>query len=154
MFKHLLIPTDGTKLSEAAVRAGIKLARENDAKVTALYVMPDYRAIIYGADALLTYNSAEFERNMNSDADAALQFVDQIARPEGVPCDFVRIVSESVYQTIVQQAQERHCDLICMASHGRKGISGILLGSETQRVLTHSHIPVLVHRPGPTDETS
>ena len=154
MFKHLLIPTDGSKLSEAAIRAGISLARENDAKVTALYVMPDYRAIIYGADALLTYNSAEFERSMNSNADTALQFVDQIARPEGVPCEFVRIASSSVYQTIVQQAQERHCDLICMASHGRKGISGILLGSETQRVLTHTHIPVLVHRPEVTSETS
>jgi nucleotide-binding universal stress UspA family protein len=90
MFKHLLIPTDGTKLSEAAVRAGVLLAREQGAKVTGLYVMPDYRAIIYGADALLTYNSAEFERSANSDADAALQFVDQIARPEGVPCNFVR----------------------------------------------------------------
>ncbi|KGG81987.1 universal stress protein [Comamonas thiooxydans] len=150
MFKHLLIPTDGTKLSEAAVRAGVLLAREQDAKVTGLYVMPDYRAIIYGADALLTYNSAEFERSANNDADAALQFVDQIARPEGVPCNFVRVTHASVYQAIVQQAQELQCDLICMASHGRKGIGGILLGSETQRVLTHSHVPVLVHRPAST----
>ena len=150
MFKHLLIPTDGTKLSEAAVRAGVLLAREQGAKVTSLYVMPDYRAIIYGADALLTYNSAEFERSANSDPDAALQFVDQIARPEGVPCNFVRVTHASVYQAIVQQAQELQCDLICMASHGRKGIGGILLGSETQRVLTHSHIPVLVHRPAST----
>ena len=150
MFKHLLIPTDGTKLSEAAVRAGVLLAREQGAKVTSLYVMPDYRAIIYGADALLTYNSAEFERSANSDADAALQFVDQIARPEGVPCNFVRVTHASVYQAIVKQAQELQCDLICMASHGRKGIGGILLGSETQRVLTHSHVPVLVHRPAST----
>ena len=112
MFKHLLIPTDGTKLSEAAVRAGVLLAREQGAKVTSLYVMPDYRAIIYGADALLTYNSAEFERSANSDADAALQFVDQIARPEGVPCNFVRVTHASVYQAIVKQAQELQCDLV------------------------------------------
>ena len=132
------------------MRAGVLLAREQGAKVTGLYVMPDYRAIIYGADALLTYNSTEFERSANSDADAALQFVDQIARPEGVPCNFVRVTHASVYQAIVHQAQELQCDLICMASHGRKGIGGILLGSETQRVLTHSHVPVLVHRPAST----
>ncbi|MEX8194280.1 universal stress protein [Comamonas guangdongensis] len=147
MFKHLLIPTDGSKLSEAAVRTGMCLAREQGARVTGLYVMPDYRAIIYGADALLTYNSAEFERSVNKDADNALQFMEQAARQEGVPCEFVRVTSASIYQAIVKQAKESGCDLICMASHGRKGISGILLGSETQRVLTHTNVPVLVHRP-------
>lgn len=150
MFKHLLIPTDGSKLSEAAVRSGILLARVLDAKVTGLYVMPDYSTIIYGADALLTYNNADFVQSTNRDADMALQFVERIARQEGVISEFIRVTSISVYQAIINQAVESHCDLICMASHGRKGISSILVGSETQRVLTHTNIPVLVHRPEKT----
>lgn len=147
MYKHLLLPTDGTFLSEAAVRAGITLAREQGAKVTALYVAPDYRAIIYGADALITYNYSEFETSANKQADTALQFVEHLALQEGVPYELVRADNFSIYQTIIDQAQQSGCDLICMASHGRKGVGGLLLGSETQRVLTHTNIPVLVHRP-------
>ncbi|MBV8247713.1 MAG: universal stress protein [Comamonas sp.] len=147
MFKHVLIPTDGSELSQAAARAGIQLAKEQGAQVTGLYVMPDYRALIYGADALVTYNSSEFEQSANKDADAALQFIEMLAQQEGVPCKTARSTSMSVFQAIIKEAQSSGCDLICMASHGRKGISGVLLGSETQRVLTHSSIPVLVHRP-------
>ncbi|MBV8247712.1 MAG: universal stress protein [Comamonas sp.] len=147
MFKHLLIPTDGTELSEAAVRAGLKLAKEQGAQVTGLYVMPDYRALIYGVNALMTYNADEFEKSAAQEADAALQFMEQLAQQEGVQFRPVRVTSMSVFQAIVREAQNSHCDLICMASHGRKGITSVLLGSETQRVLTHSNIPVLVHRP-------
>ena len=146
MYKHILLPTDGTILSESAVRAGISLAREQGAKVTALYVMSDYRAVLFGADALMTYDHSEFERVANKEANTALQFVEHLALQEGVPCELTRSSNLSIYQAIVNQAKESACDLICMASHGRKGISGILLGSETQKVLTHTNIPVLVHR--------
>lgn len=147
MFKHLLIPTDGSELSNEAVRTGIRLAHELGAKVTALYVMPDYNALIYGAEALLTINAAELDTHVQEFADKALHFVEHLAREEGVACATVCTPNAAIYRAIVKQAQDLDCDLICMASHGRKGISEFLLGSETHKVLTHSSIPVLVHRP-------
>jgi nucleotide-binding universal stress UspA family protein len=151
MFKHLLIPTDGSELSKEAVRSGIRLAHELGAKVTALYVMPDYNALIYGAEALLTINAAEFDAHVQKYADKALHLAEHLAREQNVPCATVRTASASIYRAIVKQAQDLDCDLICMASHGRKGISELLLGSETQKVLTHSSIPVLVHRAVPKE---
>ena len=146
MFKHILIPTDGSKLSEAAVRAGIELAGDQGAKVTVLYVMPDYRALIYGARSMTAYDTTELTKNSNAEADAVLKFAEDLAGARGLAIHSVRTISPSVAEAIIVQAQEGRCDLICMASHGRKGLSGILLGSETQKVLTNSSIPVLVHR--------
>lgn len=146
MFKHILIPTDGSKLSEGALRAGIQLAKEQGAQVTALYVIPDYAAMIYGGEALMTYSSSELNKDSEKEADKVLHIAQNIANAENVECRTARTVNISVHQAIIKLAQEIHCDLICMASHGRKGIAGILLGSETQRVLVNSSIPVLVHR--------
>ena len=147
MFKHILIPTDGSKLSEAALRAGMQLAKEQGSQVTVLYVMPDYSAMIYGAEALMAYNSAEFDKSAQKEADKVLQVAADIAKAENVPCKTASVINISVNQAIIKQAEDSQCDLICMASHGRKGIAGILLGSETQRVLVNSRVPVLVHRP-------
>lgn len=147
MFKHILIPTDGSKLSEAALRAGMQLAKEQGSQVTVLYVMPDYSAMIYGAEALMAYNSAEFDKSAQKEADKVLQVAADIAKAESVPCKTASVMNISVNQAIIKQAEDSQCDLICMASHGRKGIAGILLGSETQRVLVNSRVPVLVHRP-------
>lgn len=146
MFKHILIPTDGSKLSAAALRSGMQLAREQGAQVTVLYVMPDYRTMIYGSGALMAFNSEEFDRSAQKEADEVLQAAAEIAKVEGVACKTERVTNMVVNKAIIQQAQDSHCDLICMASHGRKGIAGVLLGSETQRVLVNSSIPVLVHR--------
>ena len=85
MFKHLLIPTDGSELSKEAVRSGIRLAHELGAKVTALYVMPDYNALTYGAEALLTINAAEFDAHVQKYADKALHFVEHLAREQTSP---------------------------------------------------------------------
>ena len=147
MFKHILIPTDGSKLSEAALRAGLQLAKEQGAQVTVLYVMPDYATMIYGSEALMAYNATEMTKSAEKEADKVLKVATDIAAAEGVNCKTVRATDFSVNQAIIKTAQESNCDLICMASHGRKGIAGILLGSETQRVLVNSRIPVLVHRP-------
>lgn len=147
MFKHILIPTDGSKLSEAALRTGMQLAKEQGSQVTVLYVMPDYSAMIYGAEALMAYNSAEFDKSAQKEADKVLQVAADIAKAESVPCKTASVMNISVNQAIIKQAEDSQCDLICMASHGRKGIAGILLGSETQRVLVNSRVPVLVHRP-------
>ena len=146
MFKHILIPTDGSKLSEAALHAGIQLAKEQGAQVTALYVTPDYAAMVYGTEALMGYNAKEMDKGAQEEARKVLQVAQDIAKAEGVECKTAQVMYISIHQAIIKQAQESQCDLICMASHGRKGIAGILLGSETQRVLVNSSIPVLVHR--------
>ena len=146
MFKHILIPTDGSKLSEAALRAGLQLAREQDSEVTVLYVVPDYSALMYASEGMVGYNPSELRKDAERTADKVLQAVQDIASAEGVECKTERAMNFSVHQAIIQQAKDSDCDLICMASHGRKGIAGILLGSETQRVLVNSSIPVLVHR--------
>jgi nucleotide-binding universal stress UspA family protein len=148
MFKHVLIPTDGSKLSEAAVRTGIQLAKEQGAQVTALFVMANYQALIYGSRAMIAYDATEFEKSAQAEADTVLHFAEELAKAEGVPFNGVRVTNASVSEAIIKQAKDEQCDLICMASHGRKGLSGILLGSETQKVLTNSSIPVLVHRAG------
>ena len=146
MFKHILIPTDGSKLSEAALHAGLQLAKEQGAEVTVLYVMPDYSALMYASEGMVTYNPSELRKDAEKTADKVLQAVQDMAKAEGVECKTARTMNFSVHQAIIQQAKDSNCDLICMASHGRKGLSGILLGSETQKVLTHSKIPVLVYR--------
>ena len=146
MFKHILIPTDGSKLSDAALHAGLQLAKEQGSEVTVLYVMPDYSALMYSGEGMSTYNSSELNKDSEKTADRVLQAAQDLAKAEVVACKTARTTNYSVHQAIIQQAKDSHCDLICMASHGRKGIAGILLGSETQRVLVNSSIPVLVHR--------
>lgn len=147
MFKHILIPTDGSKLSEAALHAGLQLAKEQGSEVTVLYVMPDYSALMYSGEGMVAYNPSELRKDAERMADKVLQGVQDIAKADGVDCKTARTMNFSVHQAIIQQAKDSQCDLICMASHGRKGIAGILLGSETQRVLVNSSVPVLVHRP-------
>ena len=147
MFKHILIPTDGSKLSEAALHAGLQLAKEQGSEVTVLYVMPDYSAMMYSSEGMVGYSPSELRKDAEKMADKVLQAVQDMAKAEGAECKTARTMNFSVHQAIIQQAKDSNCDLIVMASHGRKGLAGILLGSETQRVLVNSHIPVLVHRP-------
>ncbi|KAB2903367.1 MAG: universal stress protein [Burkholderiaceae bacterium] len=145
MFKHILIPTDGSALSDSAVTRGMRLAREAHARVTALYAMPEYQVLTY--DAGMMGDTRElFETQTRARADTILGHVKHIADEEGVPCDLVAVANDRPYDAIIHTARERGCDLILMASHGRRGIEGFLLGSETHKVLTHSKIPVLVHR--------
>lgn len=144
MYKHLLIPTDGTPLSEYVARHGIQFAREAGAKVTAFYAMPEFTLMPYEVGGLETRE--QFEKNARSKADGILAAVEAIAHQEGVPCDTDTVASDKPYEAIIDAARGHDCDLIFMASHGRKGIAGILLGSETNKVLTHCKLPVLVHR--------
>ena len=145
MFKHILIPTDGSELSESAVLRGMRLAREAKARVTALNAMPEYQVLAY--DAGMMGNTRElFETQTRAHADTVLERAQRIADQEGVLCDLIAVANDHPYEAIIQTARERGCDLILMASHGRRGLKGLLLGSETHKVLTHSKIPVLVHR--------
>ena len=145
MFKHLLLPTDGSALSEAAVRMGIRFAKSIDAKVTGFHAMPKFRVFTYRTE-MLEDTKDEFARDSRAHAQKYLAVVEQAAREAGVTCDTAHATSDHPYEAIIQAAEENGCDLIMMASHGRSGMEGLLLGSETHKVLTHCRIPVLVYR--------
>jgi len=148
MFKHLLIPTDGSELSEAAIQAGVQFAKSVGARVTGLYAMPKFHMLVYGPDGVTDKRQdfADFEKHWKARADQFLAVIMQAARTADVPCETALHTSDQPYEAIITTAQERGCDLILMASHGRRGVQAFLLGSETQKVLTHSKIPVLVFR--------
>jgi len=145
MYKHLLLPTDGSPLSEDPVRRGLRFAREVGAKVTGFYAMPEFRVVAYTV-AMVDDTQEIFEKQALAHAEVVLGFVKTAAQEEGVACDTVMTVSDRPYEAIIKAARDRGCDLILMASHGRRGMESLLIGSETHKVLTHSKIPVLVHR--------
>ena len=145
MFKHLLVPTDGSPLSESGALKGIKLAHALGARVTALHVSPRFHVMTYRTE-MLEDSRDEYERDSLLHAERYLDFVAKAAAQAGVACDTVRQVGDDVYQSIIDVARDKGCDAISMASHGRRGAAGVLLGSQTQHVLTHSVIPVVVWR--------
>lgn len=148
MFKHILLPTDGSKLSDRAVKRGIEFAKEIDAKVTAVHVVPEFRMVVEEGfvSPLSVELKTRYEKESQEHARKMLVKVEEIAEAAGVRCEAVAVVSDYPYQQIIEIAKKKKCDLIMMASHGRRGLSSILLGSETAKVLTHSKIPVLVVR--------
>jgi nucleotide-binding universal stress UspA family protein len=147
MYKNILIPTDGSKLSVKAIKAGVKLAKLSGAKVTGLFVAPSATPLVYKGIFPVGYMTPEEHAEMISRA--AKQYLDVIektARAAGIPCNCITVTGDFPADSILQEAKKNKCDLIFMASHGHKGFSALLLGSETKKVLTHSLIPVLVHR--------
>jgi len=147
MFKHILVPTDGSKLSQRAVKEAIDLARDSKAKVTALHVFPRFSGSPYGTFGPSEDVLEEAHRNQaNAEGDRLFATLRKSADAAGVPFDSVLVESNDVWEQVISTAKKKKCDLICMASHGRRGIAGVLLGSETNKVLTHSTIPVLVLR--------
>ena len=147
MFKHILVPTDGSELSTRNVKHAVGFASEAQAKITFLYAKPDYPIALYGEGALIDPTTpAAFAEIADKQAQDVLDACEKLAQAENVVCAFLSITSDIPYEAIIEGANVSGCDLIFMASHGRRGISGLLLGSETQKVLTHSKIPVLVYR--------
>lgn len=146
MFKHLLLPMDGSALSEFAIHKALKLARAVGAKVTGITVMPEYHLVSYAVESLQDTRQ-QFEADMRRHADQCLSRFSQAAAEAGVAADAVAVTADHPYEQIIAAAEQRQCDLIVMASHGRKGIKALLLGSETHKVLTHTRVPVLVFRP-------
>jgi len=148
VYKHILVSTDGSKLSAKAVRTAATLAKALGAKMTGVYVTAPYVAPSYGE--VVAYAPPLTERGYNEltakEAKKVLAAVEVEAQAEGVPYSTVTITNEHPWKAIVRVAQARKCDAIVMASHGRRGLSGLLLGSETNKVLTHSKIPVVVCR--------
>jgi nucleotide-binding universal stress UspA family protein len=144
MYTAILIPTDGSELAAKAVQHGIALAKRIGAKVTALTVPPFHT---FTTDAQMIEDTpAQYKARMQNHADKTLGAVAHAAQAAGVVCEMVQVEHEHPYQAIIDTAGSKACDLIVMASHGRHGMSAIVLGSETVKVLTHCKIPVLVHR--------
>ncbi|MDO8789552.1 MAG: universal stress protein [Sulfuritalea sp.] len=147
MFKHILVPTDGSQLSSDTAKRAITFARETGAKVTFFFAKPDYPVAFYGEGALFDPTTPDkFAEMAEQQAKEILAANQAAATTAGVVSAAVSSVSDIPYEAIIAAAEEAGADLIFMASHGRRGISGLLLGSETQKVLTHSKIPVLVYR--------
>jgi nucleotide-binding universal stress UspA family protein len=148
MFKHILLPTDGSKLSDRAIQRGIELAEALGARVTTVHVIPEFR--IMADESFVLPNTVDIKRRYEKESKArAEKLLDKIgerARAAGVKYEGVAVSGDVPYEQIIDAAKKRKCDLILMASHGRRGLSGLLLGSETSKVLTHSKIPVLVVR--------
>ena len=147
MFKHILVPTDGSDLSSDTVKRAVAFAREAGAKITFFFSKPDYPMAFYGEGALIDPTTPEkFAEMAETQAREILAAAEKQAQAASVVCSSRSDTSDIPYEAIIAAAADCGCDLIFMASHGRRGFSGLLLGSETQKVLTHSKIPVLVYR--------
>ena len=147
MFRHLLVPTDGSALSDETVASAVQFAVETGAEITFLYVRPDYPVSYFGEGALVDPTTPEsFSEMTQKMAQEILDRSNAAAQAKNVVCRTLSAINDLPYEAIIETAGQNGCDLIFMASHGRRGLVGLLLGSETQKVLTHSSIPVLVYR--------
>ena len=145
MYASILIPTDGSELAGKAVKHGIELAKRIGAKVTVLTVLPPFHTFTTDTQ-MIEDTPVRYKARMQDHAEKTLGAVAIAAQGAGVACETVQVEHEHPYRAIIDIADSKDCDLIVMASHGRHGISAIVLGSETVKVLTHCKVPVLVHR--------
>ena len=148
MYKHILLPTDGSALALRGARAGIGLAKALGARVSAVYVIAPYMPSMYGEAAMYipAYEPGEYRRVTEKQAQRALAAVEAQARKAGVRCKTLFLTDPQPFKGILRAARRQKCDAIAMASHGRGGLKGLILGSETTRVLAHSKLPVVVTR--------
>lgn len=145
MYKNILIAVDGSELADKALAQGLELAKAIGAKVNLVHVTPPWSSIAVGEVAVM-FPPEEYEANMKAAAAKLLGKAAEKAKAVGVPCTTVEASESQAYKAILQAAAENGCDLIVMGSHGRRGIAGLLLGSETVKTLTHGKVPVLVYR--------
>jgi len=148
MFKHILVSTDGSKLSGKAIRTAVRLAAATGARVTGAYVMAPFMPPAYGEGVMYAQviSPARYKQLMEKAARKALAAVEVEAGAAGVAYAGAMLTANNPWEGIIRVARSKKCDLVVMASHGRRGLAGLVLGSETTKVLTHSKIPVLVCR--------
>ena len=149
MYKKLLIPTDGSPLSEQAVKHGVEFARECNAHVVFVSVRRPLHSLDHEpsvVDDMPEQYRSFIHEFFTSEQSGHLNAAKTVAGEAGVPCEIVSAENDHIYQGIIDTAEASKCDLIVMASHGRRGVTAVILGSETTKVLTHSKIPVLVYR--------
>lgn len=145
MYKHILIPTDGSDLSNMAITQGVKFAKEINARITGITVTMPYH--FFALEASMLVDTIDlYTADTKAMATRNLQVLKDAAQAAGVECTTVHSVSEHPYEEIVKTAHDASCDVIFMASHGRRGLQALIMGGETHKVLTHTKIPVLVFR--------
>jgi nucleotide-binding universal stress UspA family protein len=145
MFQRILIPTDGSEPSQRGILASIKLASSLNAQVIGLTVTPEFHTWTLEAEQI-EMTQEDYAAHNEKRAQRILGDVARAAQHAAVNCRVLHAISDTPYEAIIAAARDQHCDLISMASHGRRGLKGLLLGSETHKVLVHSTVPVLVHR--------
>ena len=146
MFKRILVPTDGTAFSNKAVRMAARLAKSTGAKLTIFHAVPGYHAPIYPDMAVVWPSEAQYRNDTAKSSKAMLNKAKAVAVKEGVAATLLFDYNDSPADGVIKAAQSVKADVIVMASHGRKGLAALLIGSETRKVLAHSKIPVLVAR--------
>ena len=147
MFKHILVPSDGSEFSQAAVEKAVAFAKETGARITAFYAKPSPPIPYYGEGIGANWQMpATYTELVDRQAQEVVDGVEKLCQAAGVSCQKLTLSSDVPYEAIIEAATQSGCDLIFMASHGRSGLSALLLGSETNKVLTHAKIPVLVYR--------
>lgn len=147
MFKHILVPTDGSEISGKAITAAVALAKTHGATITAFHMYPSNFGVYYGEGAWVDNRLYdELRAAAEEEGKKYLNRVEAAAKAAQVPCKRVLVQGETPWNGIVHSAERGGCDLIVMAAHGRGGVAGLVLGSQTNKVLTHSKIPVLVYR--------
>jgi nucleotide-binding universal stress UspA family protein len=148
MYKHILVATDGTKLSGKAVRTAARLAKTCNARLAGVYAVQPYPEAVYSEGAAFgpRMSRSRYLQTAEREARKALAAVEIEAQTAGVPFSSVLITDAQPWKAIIRAARSKRCDVVVMASHGRRGISALLLGSETSKVLAHSNVPVLVCR--------
>jgi nucleotide-binding universal stress UspA family protein len=145
MYRHIPIPTDGSALAEKAVEHGITLAKKIGAKITVPTVSMPFHVLTTDAQ-MIEDTAPQYKRRTEAHAAKILKAAADVARGAGVAYATSHVEHEHPYRAIIETADAKGCDLIAMASHGRRGVSAIVLGSEIVKVLTHSNVPVLVYR--------
>jgi len=146
MFKHILMPTDGSEHSERAIKRGIELAKLCNAKVTGIHVIPDYHMMMAYEGAFDSVTEEKIQEEAQQNAARFLEFVKTSAAAANVPCDAVVTTNARPYDAIVNTANERGCDLIVMTARYRKRLVKLIMGDEATRVLHRASIPMLIFR--------
>jgi nucleotide-binding universal stress UspA family protein len=146
VFKHVLIATDGSPLSNKAARAGIALAKALGAKVTGYYAVDELQPLYLEGYTMAQAMVDDLDMRAKALGEKRVAELGKIAKAAGVRFDALVRKASTAYEGIIDAAKRRKCDAIFMASHGRRGFSRLMMGSVTQKVLTHSKIPVLVYR--------
>ena len=145
MFKHILVPTDGSALSASAVDKALTLARDVKARVTVMTAVEPFHVLTTTA-ASLSDTRESYAKHAKAEAQRVLGEAQKKAQALGVSCNTIQVEADQPFKAIIEAAGKNDCDLIAMASHGRRGMAALVIGSETTKVLTHSAIPVLVYR--------
>ena len=147
MFKHILIPTDGSHVAQESARAGIALAKALGARVTGFFAAPAPTPIVYANFIPVGFMSPdEHAKLIEHTAQQYLSVIERAARSAGVPCEVVHQTNDFPGEAIMEAARAHGCDCIFMASHGRSGRRGPMLGSETRKVANQAPVPVVIYR--------